>query len=78
MNALMFENASPVRSIAFKIAALLDFEQAGRPGVRHVGQQLEPLVTQPGDAIRRLVEGDAQIGVGAEGRVCMRRAPGSE
>ena len=38
-------------------AALLHVEQAGRPGVRHVGQQLEPLVTQAGDAPGGLVEG---------------------
>ncbi len=54
MKALMLENASPVRSIACKIAALLDVEQTGRPGVGHVGQQFQALVAQRGDPRRPL------------------------
>ena len=57
MNALMFENASPVRSIASRIASLLDVEQPGRPGVRHVGQQFQALVAERGDPSGRFVEG---------------------
>ena len=68
MNALIFENASPVSVHRLLDAALLDVEQAGRPGVRHVGQQLEPLVAQLGDAPGGLVEGMFQVGVGAEGQ----------
>ena len=67
MNALMFENASPVRSIACEMPRFWHVEQTGRPGVRHVGQQLEPLVAERGDPRGRLVEGMFQVGVGAEG-----------
>ena len=68
MNALIFENARPVSSIAFWMRALLHLEQAGGPGMRHVGQQLEALVAQMGDAPGGLVEGMFQVGVGAEGQ----------
>ena len=47
-------------------SALLDVEQTGRPGVGHVGQQFQPLVSESGDARGRFVERMLQVGVGAE------------
>ena len=74
MNALIFENARPVSLHRLHDAAFLDVEQAGRPGVGHVGQQLEALVAERGDALGGLVEGMFQIGVGAEGQAHTCRA----
>ena len=49
--------------------ALLPFEQARRPGVGDVGEELQPRVADPGDPLRGLVEGVFQVGVGAEGEL---------
>ncbi len=68
MNALMFENPSPACSIAAVIARFCAVEQARRPGVRHVGQQLQSSVADGRDSRGGLIERVLQIRIGAEGK----------
>ena len=67
MNALIFENASPVRSMP-RGCRLLDVEQTGRPRVRARRPAVPALVADGGDPLGRFIERMAQIGVGAEGK----------
>ena len=46
---------------------LLHGQQTGRPGVRHVGEQLDAGVAEAGNAGDRLLDGHVEIGVGTEG-----------
>ena len=45
---------------------LVFLEQIGRPGVRHIGHDLDALVTDPGNACDRLGKRKMQVGIGAE------------
>ena len=72
MNALMFENVRPASLHRRLDRPLLGVEQTRRPGVRHVGQQLQARVANARDPRAASCEGVFQIGIGAEGRVASR------
>ncbi len=51
---------------------LLFIEQAGWPGVGHVGHDLDAGVADRGQTAHRLGEGEAQVGVGAKGQFLLQ------
>ena len=59
MNALTFENVEPDPLHRREDGPLRAFEQPGGPGVRDVGQELEPLVAERRDPLGGLVERDS-------------------
>ena len=67
MNALMFEIVEVVLGERVTDGLLLLFQQAGRPGVRDIGQEFDAGVTQRGDARDRFCDRVAEVGVGTEG-----------
>ena len=42
-------------------------EQAGRPGVRHVGQDLNTAIAEAGDLCDRILDREMHVGIAAEG-----------
>ena len=68
MNALMFEIVSLCSSRHRRIDSRLFGQQARRPGVRHVGQDLDALVAEVGDPADRLLDREVQVRVGTEGK----------
>ena len=66
MKALMFEICSLFAASDIADRLLLFGQQVRRPGVRHIGHDLDCRVADGREPPARLGEGEAQVGVGAE------------
>ena len=67
MKALTLEIARWFLWSASRSRLLLFGQHEGRPGVRHIGHDLNALIADGGEARHGLGEGEIQIGVSAKG-----------